>query len=247
MENLKDRATVIFDIYLKLGRGQYLLIESFQGKPLVLKPFEVYYKEFEPLFFYTEGTKIVKTRNFLFDKKLSTKILLSTTDGKYVVNSNLKRWNPITDFFKNYFTAIIQPVRVPYKGKSYGDKTKYLVELKYSSGSNQVIDIYEGDDRLMKFKNFSLTRESLKSSKSLKAYFKKQRKQGNISFEKIKVIDFGEKFNEIKNRYGEEVIKLEEYSFFKYNVVGPIYTRYQNYKLDRENKRMRKKNKAVNS
>lgn len=39
LENIKDRATVIFSIYLKLGRSNYILLEDFEKEPLILKPF----------------------------------------------------------------------------------------------------------------------------------------------------------------------------------------------------------------
>ena len=45
LENLKDRAIVIFKIYLKIGHNYFLEIENFNGEPLILKPFELFKKE----------------------------------------------------------------------------------------------------------------------------------------------------------------------------------------------------------
>ena len=170
LENIKDRATVIFEIYLKLGRGNYLLIESFKNKPLILKPFEVYYKEFDPLLFYSASMKRISVQKVLQNRKIKRRILLSTTDGKYTVKASTKRWSPISIFFKNYMTVLISPVRIPYKGKYYGGRVKYLVELKSKNKKEQVIDFYEGDDEIKKFKKFSLTKESLENEKKLKEY-----------------------------------------------------------------------------
>lgn len=237
LENIKDRATVIFEIYLKLSRGNYLLIESFENKPLILKPFEVYYKEFDPLLFYSSGMKKISLKKVLQNRKIKRSILLSTTDGKYTVKSNTKRWSPISIFFTNYMTAIIKPVRIPYKGKYYGDKVKYLVELKSKNKKEQVIDFYERDFEIKKFKKFPLTKESLESKKKLKEYLKLQREQGKIKFDKIRVINFGKIANKIKEDYDNEIIEIEPNSFLKYNIMGRIYTKYENYRLKIKNKK----------
>ena len=237
LENIKDRATVIFDIYLKLGRGNYLLIESFENKPLILKPFEVYYKEFEPLLFYSAGTKKISVKKVLQNRTVKRRILLSTTDGKYTVKESTKRWRPISIFFKNYMTALINPVRIPYKGKFYGDRVKYLVELNFKNKKEQVIDFYERDYEIKKFKKFSLTKESLDSKKNLKEYLKLQREKGNFEFDKIKVINFQKMVNKIKEDYDNEIIEIEPNSFLKYNILGRVYTKYENYRLKIKNKK----------
>jgi len=237
LENIKDRATVIFAIYLKLGRGNYLLIESFENKPLILKPFEVYYKEFDPLILYTAGMKKISISKVFYNKKIKRRILLSTTDGKFVVKNSTKRWRPISIFFKNYMTAIIDPVRIPYKGKFYGDRVKYLVEFEYKNQKEQIVDFYERDFEIKKFKNFPLTKESLESKKNLKDYLELQRKLGKIEFDKIQVVNFQKKVNKIKNNYDDEIIEIEPNSFLKYNILGRIYTKYENYRLKIKNKK----------
>lgn len=100
LENLKDRATIIFDIYFKLGNNNYLEIESFEDSPLILKPFEVYHKDYDPVLFYSEGVDTIQINKLLNDDKLKKYVLLSTTDGKYVVKTNTKRWSTINVFFK---------------------------------------------------------------------------------------------------------------------------------------------------
>ena len=37
IENLKDRAITIFEIYLKVGSNCYIQVEDFGSKPLVLR------------------------------------------------------------------------------------------------------------------------------------------------------------------------------------------------------------------
>lgn len=40
IENLKDRAVTIFEIYLKVGSNCYIQVENFDSKPLVLRAYE---------------------------------------------------------------------------------------------------------------------------------------------------------------------------------------------------------------
>src|SRR5439155_13648994 len=42
LENLKDRAVVIFKIYMKFGNNVFIEIDDFANNPLILKPFEVF-------------------------------------------------------------------------------------------------------------------------------------------------------------------------------------------------------------
>ena len=55
IENLKDRSVAIFRIYLQMNHGHFLLIEDFEYDPLVLGPFGVFKKKYEPIDHYVEG------------------------------------------------------------------------------------------------------------------------------------------------------------------------------------------------
>ena len=59
IENLKDRAITIFEIYLKVGNHCYIQIEDFDPKPLVLRAYETYQKEYGPIEFYSVNMKRV--------------------------------------------------------------------------------------------------------------------------------------------------------------------------------------------
>ena len=129
LENMKDRATVIFKIYLLIGRNYYIELEDFEDAPLVLKPFEVFSKQYDPVDFYSVSMKRINLNNILDSKKAKSRIVLSTGDGRYDVKEWINRWSPIGDFFKNHITAVIHPIRSTYKGKSYGGNAKYIVAL----------------------------------------------------------------------------------------------------------------------
>lgn len=236
LENLKDRATVIFSIYLKLGHGNYILIEEFEKEPLILRPFEVYQKSYDPIIMYSSSLKRIKINKLLSDRKLKNKILLSTTDGKYTVKTNTKKWGPTPLFFKNYTTAIVNPIRLFYKDKHYGENIKYLVELKDKERENLIIPLKKDDYKIKIFNNFSLTKDSLTSKEKLESFLNLQKRKNHISFDKLKIIDFEEAISKRFSDYDKNTIELENRSFFKYNVIGRVYTYLENRKLEKTNK-----------
>lgn len=245
LENLKDRATVIFSIYLQLGRGNYLLLEDFGVKPLILKPFEVYHKEFDPLLFYSASLKRVKLDHLLNNRKIRRKILLSTTDGKYVVKTHTRKWSPTPEFFINYTTAIISPQRIEYKGEGYGSNVKFLVEFKNANLENSVLSFKEDDHCLKLFEDFQLTKESLKDANSLEEFFKDLKSKQTLNFDEIEIIDFQDQISKASQSYEMEPIDLEAKSFFKYNILGRILTIWENRKMKIENRKL--KNNALNT
>lgn len=237
LENLKDRATVIFSIYLRLGRGNYVLIEEFEKKPLILKPFEVYQKSYDPIIMYSVSLKRIKIDKLLFDKKLNNKIILSTTDGKYNVKTNTKIWSPTPLFFKNYTTAIVYPKRLSYKKKNYGENIKYLIELKEKKKEVLIIPIRKDDYQLKIFNNFSLTNDCLSSKEKLECFLNLQKENNNLSFDKLKVIDFEEVISKNLEYYDKSIFELENRSFFNYNIMGRVYTYLENKRLKKINRK----------
>ena len=84
IENQKDRAITIFSIYLKIGHNYYVQLEDFEDKPLVLKAYESYHKDFDPLVFYEVSMTRVKIDELLKDKKGIYAELWSHQSGGYI-------------------------------------------------------------------------------------------------------------------------------------------------------------------
>lgn len=241
LENLKDKAAVIFSIYVRYGLNNYLLIEEFGNSPLILKPFEVYYKEYDPVLFYSLGTKVAKIEKFIQQKnKVKTRIIIATTRGKYVVKYNTKNWDPIIPFFKNYYTAIIKPIRQEFKNKHYGDNIKFLVVLTHKNEQEQVIGLSKDDYKYKRFSKFQITKESLETERKLELFLKKQKKEGKLSFEKIEIINYSEIVDEIKSKQ-KEIGEIEAYNFFYYKILGKILTIREKIKMKIRNQRIKKK------
>jgi hypothetical protein len=239
IENVKDKAATIYAIYLKIGPDIYLTIEDFGDSPLVLGGFETYQKDFEPVDFYTEGMRRLVLKSLFQDRKVRKRLVLATSDGKYVVREWIRRWDPISVFFKNYATAIAYPMRLSYKGKSYGSNAVYVVELDLNDGNEQAIPIYSRDYEIRRFRSFTLTRESLESKEALTDLLKQEQEAGNLLVRSLEVKDLREMRAESFEDDFKETLVASKTGWFEYHVLGPVLTRVDKWKLKRENKRRR--------
>ena len=239
IENMKDRSTAIFKIYLLLGHNYYLEIEDFEDAPLILKPFETHSKQYDPVEFYSASTKRIDLNNLWDSRK--HKIILSTSDGKYVIKKRINKWDPIPDVFKNYMTAIIQPMRLIYKNKSYGSNAKFIVEIELKDGKKETIPIYLGDYQIRKFRHFRLTKESLNSKETLEEFFHQQRIKGLLNCTDINIHDIEAWREEVYANDYKEVIRAEYQNWFVYFVIGRIYTIASNFKSKLSQRKNRKK------
>lgn len=241
LENLKDHAIVIFKIYLKIGHNYFVEIDNFEEKPLILKPFEVFKKIYDPIDLYSINTDEISITHLLDNRKIRKQIVLSTSKGKYKVKTRIKSWDPISDFFKNYFTGIIIPMRSTYKGKSYGSNVKYIVEIKLQNGAENIIPIYPDDYEIKIFNDFQLTRESLISKDSLEEFLYNKLTQGLLHCDDILVLDIENRRNEIYCMEKQQLIMASYYSWLTYHILGPISTICSNYSLKKKNKQLQKK------
>lgn len=248
LENLKDRAIVIFKIYLKIGHNYYLEIDNYDREPLILKPFEVFKKEYDPIDLYSINMNRIDLNDLFSNKKIKKRIVLSTSGGQYVINTWIKHWDPVYDFFKNHLTAVVHPRRATYKGKSYGINAKYILDIKTENGKEEVIPIYPRDYEIQKFRQFRLTKDALESKDTLEAYLYEQVGLGVLNCTDITVHDMNTWFSDAYKSENSKTIKASYYGWLMYKVVGPIITKYSDYRLKRKNKLMRKRaNNFINS
>lgn len=238
IENVRDRAVTIFAIYMKFGHDLYLKIDDFKDTPLILGPFESFRKEYGPIEFYSVGTRRILINDLFANKSVRKRLVISTSDGKYTVRRLIPIWNPVTEFFRNYMTEIALPVRSIFKGNAYGSNTIYLVELKLTDGTSQVLPIYPRDHERRAFKRFRLTPECLQTKAALESFLNQQREEGNLPVSSITVHDLRASREE---RFKEEEIKdsirAEPNGFFKYYVLGWVYTRISKWDTRRKNKK----------
>lgn len=237
LENLKDRAVTIFSIYLKVGHNYYIQLEDLEDKPLIIRPFETYQKELGPVEFYAVSANRIDLNKLFNDKRTKKQIVLSTSEGKYRVPSDIRRWNPITELFRNHMTAIIMPVYSVHKGVFLGSNIKFVIEFVSSKGEEEIVPIHARDYEVKVFRNFRLTPESLESKEALEALLREQVQNGALSCKEYAVYDMASWRERAHSFYTGKMIHAEYLNAFQYRIIGRIATRYSDWKLKRENKR----------
>ncbi len=242
LENIKDRSTVIFKIYLRFKHNVYIEIEDFSEKPLILKPFEVYFKEYDPVLFYSSGTQFVKVDHLLNNQKIQRSIILSTTNGKYKVRTYISGFDAISTSLRNFYTLAVTPRRLEYNNKAYGPRIRYLIDLKYDNGERNIIPVHKSKEYHKVFKNIDFTMTALQSKENLEKFMLKQKRLGKFKFSEIKVIDYEQAVGESKEVYKTEPYVAETCGYFEYSIVGKIVTKIEDYKLWKKNRENRRKN-----
>lgn len=233
LENLKDRAVTIFLIYLRVGHNYYVEIERFEDRPLVIRPYEIYRKQYGPIHLYGFNTFRVKLNPLLDDPKVPKRLVLSTSSGKYVVPDTIPHWSPIADYFRNYFTAIIRPIRTMFRETAIGSNIKYVVELEHSDGRIQVVPIHPEDVDRKVFKNFSMIAPAMASKDNLTKFLADRLKSGAIKAKSLRVYDASEWRIDTEEFYrGREVVPRYR-SYLGYKLVG----RFLTWTLDRSRRR----------
>lgn len=237
IENAKDRAITIFGIYLRLGFSLYLTIDDFGDAPLLLRGFETFQRDYDPVDCHLVGMKRVGVGKLLKDRGTRKQLVLSTSCGRQVVRKGVKHWDPIVDFFRNYMTGIISPVRHTYKGRAYGSNAAYLVELELDGGTKEVIPIYLRDYQIRRFRSFMLTKESLESKSALEALLTKERQAGHLHARSVSVLDLGPLREDLLQEVGPETVELTSVGPFTYFFGGRALTRIENRRVRTENNR----------
>ena len=237
LENFKDRPVVIFKIFLLAGHNYYVELEDFDDDPKILKPYEVYSKQYDPVDFYSVNLTRIKLNGLLDSRKVRSQIVLSTSHGKYVVKEWIKRWDPVGEFFNNHMTALIHPMRSTYKNKCFGSEVKYIVDLKTEDGREETIPIYPRDYEIRKFRKFQLTRDSLESKNSLEEYLLEQAFGGSLNCTDINVHDIEAWRSEHYSDGYQKITEAKYYNWFSYFVIGRFLTKMSDIRLYFENKK----------
>jgi hypothetical protein len=239
LENLKDRAVSIFGIYLRVGYSVYIQIESFEDKPLILKPFELYQNRFGPIEFYGFNMRKVDVNSLLAKDTIKKRLVLSTSTGKYFVPEPIRRWNPLIEHFDNHLTAILRPIPSRFKSTDLGGNIRYVVEITSIGGATEIVPIGKDDHDIKVFKNFRLTGESLLSKEALELYLLEQQIAGALACTEFEVHDIDVWRKEVNEHYMSTVSVTED-SFVRYHLVGRIGTWLSNWSTKRRNRKLRK-------
>lgn len=247
LENFKDKSVIIFKIFLRVGSNYYIEIDDFERAPKILKPYESYTNNYDPVDFYCLNMNRINLNKLLNSKKTKINIVLSTSHGKYVVKEWINLWDPIYDFFKNHMTAYIIPMTPIEKVGYFGYNFKYLVKLKTEDGYKETIPIYSSDINYPRFNKFRLTVESLSSREKLEDFLINQMIIGNLKCTDIEVIDAEQLRKRSYHHEFKEEYEAKHYSLFFYLVIGRLLTVFSNIKLHFINLKNKKKRKQSNN
>jgi hypothetical protein len=240
LTNMKDRSVTIFAIYLRVSHNYYIRLEEMEESPLILKAYETYSKEFGPIQFYSVNLRKVNLDHLLENKKVKKTLVLSTPEGKYVVPSFIKMWNPIGEFFTNHQTAVVVPSVLHHKGKTIGSRVKYVADFTFDDGSSSQVQILASDFQTGVFKHFTLSRESLISKQTLSDFLTARIADGKL---KCKAFQIHEMDSYVASNYDlfskGEKIKLPLLSFVQYHAGGRYLTWRSNREMNQKNQRTR--------
>lgn len=237
LENLKDRSITIFAIYLQVGRPYHVELDNFEDAPLILKPFETFRKEYGPIEFYAFNMKKVKMDALLDSNNVRKRLVLSTSQGRYVIRKSLYRWDPIIEYFRNSYAATPKPITSTYKQLSLGSNVRYVVELGFKNGENQIIPIHRRDHELKRFRSFRLTPESIADKEALEAFLESMRVEGKLNCETLKVTDIDAWRETNRTGYEDPKIVLTDIDPIRYHIFGRLQSIYTDWRMKRDNRR----------
>ncbi len=72
------------------------------------------------------------------------------------------------------------------------------------------------------------------SVEKLKKFLQEQRLKKNISYDSVKVIDYQKEVSEVAMDYDPNPVELETYSYYRYNIIGRLFTRLEEMYLNRK-------------
>jgi hypothetical protein len=246
LENSKDKPVIIFKIFLRVGANYYIELDDFEHEPKILKPYESFTSAYRPVDFYCTNMSRIKLNELLGSRKVKKQLVLSTSEGKYLVTEWIKRWDPVFDFFNNHMTASIIPMRPKEERGYYGSDVKYLVKISTEDSYIQTTPVYSEDYNYPRFKNFRLTEESLSSKESLDDFLTIQAIEGKLNCVDVEVLDAEQLRNESYGSGFEKTFEAEHYSWFYYIFIGKMLTIFSNIRLSFINRKQRKANKKIN-
>lgn len=233
LENLKDKTIAIYNVYLRFGSNIYLDLLKHQQhpnsieEPIIIPPYTTIIIGLGPQLFYTDGINRIKNIDFYLRRKNQRKtIVLSTNYGKVLVKKSIKRWEPLSDYWKNYYTTLIYPLRVydkegTYRDKSYGSDTLFIAKITVN-GEKCLYPIFQ-NNKVQFFSQINFTEEMLTDKNALINELNNAKDKGLIVFDTIEIIDLKPIFSSINEQFVNER-NIEAVNWLKYRVFGRIDT-----------------------
>lgn len=126
LENLKDRPVNILNIYIRVGNAYHIEIESYHDDPLILKPYEVTRVDLKPAHAYLINMKRVSFNKII--KSMRSKIIISTTTGRYEVKRDMKIDPAVGEYLYSRFMVVAQPITDDYPDRTIKEAKEQVAE-----------------------------------------------------------------------------------------------------------------------
>lgn len=236
LENVKDRPVNIFAIYLWLSHNYRVTLETFdEDHVLTIPPYSLSRRSYDPIIGYSFNlTWIDLNRIMSWDNKKAY-MYLDTSMGRLKVGKWWPLLNPAFEYLRNHNLVTVATNRLAFGGKSFGDQTKYVVQIFKDDNLFREFGIRAEEHQLKWFRNLGGSEESLLDERSLSKVFKNAIRSGKIDGDEVKVYNFQNAFLKTYD-YDQETVVAEPKGWFKTNIIGLITTRVRNWLLRRANR-----------
>jgi hypothetical protein len=177
-------------------------------------------------------------RSALRGHTIQGNLVLSTSEGKYVVSKNIKRWRPVSEYFSNHSTILLQTIRAQHKDVAIGGRVPYVVDLKFLDGSEAVIPMRRDDFQLVRFREWQLTKDALETAQTLRTFLGKQKDAGILRCERFEVYDIESWRAKSRSFYDEHPYEAQSVGFFRHLFIGRYRTWKDHRWIREENRRL---------
>ena len=123
---MKDRPVNILNIYIRVGNAYYIEVGSYHDHPLILKPYEVVKVDLEPVHAYLINMKRVNLNEII--KSMRSRIIISTTTGRYEVKRDMKIDPAVREFLFSRFIVVAQPITDVYPESTIKEAKEQVAE-----------------------------------------------------------------------------------------------------------------------
>jgi hypothetical protein len=230
IKNLKDRSEAIFGIYLRLGRNIYVELENFDDSPLMIGPFETIVRNYSTVTFYGCGHYKVDINEALKGHRKKSRIVLSTSKGKYVTRRYKKYWTPVIESLKNRYVAALQRIQIEDEkpnGIQYviPNSAQYIIRFSQKGEAKSFYIHKPGHMFPQNINSFKLEEHHLENRERLLEHLKglEELKDDGVDTSTIS-IEVVEDLPEVKrmNEFYYKNTKAHPSGWFRTNVLGKL-------------------------
>lgn len=243
IKNLKDKSEAIFGVYVRLGSNLYVELEEFDDSPLIIGPFETVVRSYNPVTYYGCGPYKVDINKALNRCRSNSRVVLSTSKGKYVTRKNKKYWKPVIESLRNANVAALQCVQVEDErpdGKRYviPNAAQYIVRFSQKGESKSYYVYQSGYMFSHNMRFFRLEEHHLEDRDKLLEHLKslENLEEEGVDVSTI-VVESVEDFSEMQrmNEFYNKSAKVDPSGWFRTKVLGKLFYFIEKYRIKRIN------------